>query len=294
MQSIFTACDAAGYINEGSIEQLYCASCDRFLADRFVRGVCPHCGYEEARGDQCENCGKLLDPTELLKPRCGSCKAEPELRTTHHLYINLPAILPKLQKWMDEASVKGFWARNAIQMTNSWIRDGLKERAITRDLKWGIPVPKEGYENKVFYVWFDAPIGYISISATHTDRWEEWWKNPEEVELFQFIGKDNIPLSYGYFSLLTAGNRRELDPAAPYVLSTEYLNYESGKFSKSKGIGVFGTDARETGIPRGRLAFLYLLIFVRRSPTPSLPGRISRRRSTASLSGTSGIWSTVP
>jgi methionyl-tRNA synthetase len=133
-------------------------------------------------------------------------------------------------------------------MTNSWIRDGLKERAITRDLKWGIPVPKEGYEDKVFYVWFDAPIGYISISATHTDRWEEWWKNPDEVELFQFIGKDNIPFHTVIFpsSLLGTGENWTL---LHHMSSTEYLNYESGKFSKSKGIGVFGTDARETGIP---------------------------------------------
>ena len=94
---------------------------------------------------------------------------------------------------MDKASVEGFWAKNAVQTTKSWIRDGLKERAITRDLKWGIPVPKEGYEDKVFYVWFDAPIGYISITANHTDDWREWWQNQEEVEHFQFIGKDNIP-----------------------------------------------------------------------------------------------------
>ncbi len=248
VQSIFKACDEAGYIKEGSIEQLYCTSCDRFLADRFVRGTCPHCGYDDARGDQCENCGKLLDPTDLIKPRCGTCSAEPEVRTTHHLYLNLPEILPKLQAWMNEASVRGFWARNAIQMTNSWIRDGLKERAITRDLKWGIPVPKEGYEDKVFYVWFDAPIGYISITATLTDKWEEWWKNPDEVELFQFIGKDNIPFHTVIFpsSLLGSGQNWTL---LHHMSSTEYLNYESGKFSKSKGIGVFGTDAKETGIP---------------------------------------------
>lgn len=248
VQSIFKACDAAGYIKEGSIEQLYCTSCDRFLADRFVRGTCPHCGYDDARGDQCENCGKLLDPTDLIQPRCGTCSAEPEVRTTHHLYLNLPEILPKLQEWMNEASVRGFWARNAIQMTNSWIRDGLKERAITRDLKWGIPVPKEGYEDKVFYVWFDAPIGYISITATLTDQWENWWKNPEEVELFQFIGKDNIPFHTVIFpsSLLGTGENWTL---LHHMSSTEYLNYESGKFSKSKGVGVFGTDAKETGIP---------------------------------------------
>ncbi len=248
VQDIFSKADAAGYIVEREIDQLFCHSCDRFLADRFVNGICPHCGYEDARGDQCEHCGKLLDPTELSHPKCGVCGSEPELRSTKHLYLDLPGVLPLLESWIDKASVEGFWARNAVQMTKSWIRDGLKERCITRDLKWGIPVPKEGYEGKVFYVWFDAPIGYISISANHTDDWESWWKNPDEVELFQFIGKDNIPFHTVIFpsSLLASGDNWTL---LHHMSSTEYLNYENGKFSKSKGIGVFGTDARDTGIP---------------------------------------------
>ena len=248
VQGLFKKVDANGYISENTIEQLYCENCERYLADRYVRGTCPHCGYEDARGDQCEDCGKLLDPTDLIEPRCGTCTAAPVVRETKHLYINLPALLPKLQKWMDTASVDGFWARNAIQMTKSWIRDGLKERAITRDLKWGIPVPKEGFEEKVFYVWFDAPIGYISITADLTDDWESWWKNPDEVELYQFIGKDNIPFHTVIFPctlLASAENWTMLH----HMSSTEYLNYESGKFSKSKGIGVFGNDAMDTGIP---------------------------------------------
>lgn len=248
VQGIFKNVDKNGYIFESTIDQLYCNSCERFLADRYVRGTCPHCGYEDARGDQCENCGKLLDPTELVEPRCGTCGATPVVKKTKHLYLDLPAILPKLQKWMDKAMVEGFWARNAIQMTKSWIRDGLKERAITRDLKWGIPVPKEGFEGKVFYVWFDAPIGYISMTKDYTEDWESWWKNPDEVELFQFIGKDNIPFHTVIFpsSLLGTGENWTM---LHHMSSTEYLNYESGKFSKSKGIGVFGTDAKETGIP---------------------------------------------
>lgn len=247
-QRIFLGLDRNGYITEHTIQQLFCSSCDRFLADRFVRGTCPHCGYPDARGDQCESCGKLLEPTELVEPKCGICGATPHLRETSHLYIDLPAIRPKLEKWIQEASVKGFWARNAVKMTEAWIRDGLKERAITRDLKWGIPVPKEGYENKVFYVWFDAPIGYISITASFTKDWERWWKSPEDTELFQFIGKDNIPFHTVIFpsSLIGSGESWTL---LHHISSTEYLNYESGKFSKSKGIGVFGTDAKDTGIP---------------------------------------------
>ncbi len=247
-QALFNSLDKNGYIYEKTIEQLYCTKCQRFLADRYVRGNCPFCGYEDARGDQCEHCGKLLDPTELIKPRCGVCLSEPVVKSTKHLYLDLPAIMPKLEEWINKRSVEGFWSKNALQMTKSWIRDGLKEKGITRDLKWGIPVPKEGFKDKVFYVWFDAPIGYISITATLTDEWEQWWKNPDNIELFQFIGKDNIPFHTVIFpsTLLGSGENWTM---LYHMSSTEYLNYESGKFSKSKGIGVFGTDCKDSGIP---------------------------------------------
>jgi methionyl-tRNA synthetase len=247
-QSIFLGLQKNGYIKEKTIEQTYCEKDQRFLADRYVRGTCPYCGYTEARGDQCENCGKLLDPTDLLEPRCGLCRTRPVVRLTSHLYIDLPAILPRLQAWMDKASVEGSWARNAVQMTQAWIRDGLHERAITRDLKWGIPVPAKGYENKVFYVWFDACIGYISITANLTDRWEEWWRRPDQVKLVQFIGKDNIPFHTVIFPCSQLGSG-QVWTMLNSMSSTEYLNYESGKFSKSKGVGVFGTDAVGSGIP---------------------------------------------
>ncbi|MCL2174932.1 MAG: methionine--tRNA ligase, partial [Treponema sp.] len=266
-QDIFLKIDKAGFIREKTIEQFFCGQCDRFLADRYIRGICPVCGSDEARGDQCETCGKLLDPVDLKEPKCSACGSSPSLQKTNHLYIDLPAIKEKLENWMKTASVKGFWAHNAIQMTLSWIRDGLQERAITRDLKWGIPVPKSGYENKVFYVWFDAPIGYISITGMLGEEisvcektvngksfkdWREfvnyWWKNPDDVELFQFIGKDNIPFHTVIFpsSLLASGDNWTM---LHHMSSTEYLNYEGQKFSKSRGVGVFGNDAIETGIP---------------------------------------------
>jgi len=252
VQSLFLDLDKKGLIKQETIQQLYCEHCGRFLADRYIRGTCPHCGYDGARGDQCENCGKLLEPTELKEPKCSTCGSTPKLRETTHLYIDLPAIRPQLEEWMKKASVDGFWSNNAIQMTQAWIRDGLHERAITRDLKWGIPVPKKGFENKVFYVWFDAPIGYISITATAGDEqgfdWKHWWQDPDNVDLFQFIGKDNIPFHTVIFpsTLLGSGGKWTM---LHHMSSTEYLNYESGKFSKSKGIGVFGTDAVESGIP---------------------------------------------
>ncbi|MDR2600960.1 MAG: methionine--tRNA ligase [Spirochaetaceae bacterium] len=256
VQDIFKKLYASGFIIEKNIEQLYCEKCGRFLADRYVRGSCPSCGYEEARGDQCERCGKLLDPTDLKSPRCSSCAQTPVLKSTKHLYINLPAMRGKLDAWLQDAQVHGKWANNAVKMTQAWIRDGLRERAITRDLKWGIPVPLKGYEDKVFYVWFDAPIGYVSIlGALGEERgadWRsfvnEWWKSPKNVELFQFIGKDNIPFHTVIFPSSQLGTGEDWT-MLHHMSSTEYLNYESGKFSKSKGVGIFGTDAMETGIP---------------------------------------------
>lgn len=273
VQSLFKALDERGFISENTIEQLYCEDCGRFLADRYVRGICPHCGYDDARGDQCEHCGKLLEPTELKEARCSTCSHTPVLKSTKHLYINLPAIQKEYAPWMKEASEKGMWAKNAVQMTQAWIRDGLHERAITRDLKWGIPVPKPGFEDKVFYVWFDAPIGYISITKALCDKlaqdardgkipadtvpdWKSWWlpcessapDAKESVELFQFIGKDNIPFHTVIFPSTLIGSGKDWTKLF-HMSSTEYLNYESGKFSKSKGIGVFGSDAKESGIP---------------------------------------------
>ncbi|MBQ9494261.1 MAG: methionine--tRNA ligase [Treponema sp.] len=265
-QEIFANLDANGFIKEHETEQLFCPSCNMFLADRYVRGTCPKCGYEDARGDQCDKCGSLLDPTDLVKPTCHTCGATPHVRKTKHLYIDLPAIAPQLESWMQTASAEGKWSANAIQMTKAWIRDGLNERAITRDLQWGIPVPKPGYEDKVFYVWFDAPIGYISITAQLANElaasgkksfdYKSWWlpsesneaKDKAPVELFQFIGKDNIPFHTVVFPCSLLGSGRDWTKLF-HMSSTEFLNYEDGKFSKSKGVGVFGTDAKESGIP---------------------------------------------
>ena len=264
-QSMFNDLDKNGFIKEHTTTQLYCPNCKMFLADRYVDGECPKCHAPDARGDQCDSCGTLLDPTQLLKPRCHTCGATPQARETTHLYIDLPAIAEKLEAWMEKASVEGKWSANAIQMTKAWIRDGLNERAITRDLKWGIPVPKKGYENKVFYVWFNAPIGYMSITKQLADEmqaagkptfdWKKWWlpsesteKSDGELKLFQFIGKDNIPFHTVVFPCSEIGTGRDYTKLY-HMSSTEFLNYEDGKFSKSKGVGVFGSDAKESGIP---------------------------------------------
>ncbi|XP_058757491.1 methionine--tRNA ligase, cytoplasmic-like [Vicia villosa] len=249
-QSIFKKIFDNKWLSERTVEQLYCDTCERFLADRLVEGTCPTpgCEYDSARGDQCDKCGKLLNPTELKNPRCKVCKSSPRLRDTDHLFLELPLLKDKLEQYINKMSVDGSWSQNAIQITNAWLRNGLERRCITRDLKWGVPVPHEKYSNKVFYVWFDAPIGYISITACYTPEWEKWWKNPENVELFQFMGKDNVPFHTVIFpsTLLGTGENWTLMKT---ISVTEYLKYESGKFSKSNGIGVFGNDAKDTNIP---------------------------------------------
>lgn len=265
-QGLFNDLDKAGLITEHTNQQLFCPHCNMFLSDRYVRGICPKCGATDARGDQCDACGSLLDPIDLKEPKCVTCGSTPEVRETKHLYINLPAISGKLEAWMDKVSKDGKWSDNAINTTRSWLKAGLNERAITRDLKWGIPVPKAGYENKVFYVWFNAPIGYISITAQLANElkkagkasfdWKSWWipeeseeaKGKEDVELFQFIGKDNIPFHTVIFPCTLLGSGHNWTKLF-HMSSSEYLNYEDGKFSKSRGVGVFGSDAIATGIP---------------------------------------------
>ncbi|XP_050142709.1 probable methionine--tRNA ligase isoform X4 [Malus sylvestris] len=249
-QAIFKKLLENDWLTENTMQQLYCDTCERFLADRLVEGTCPTqgCGYASARGDQCENCGKLLNPTELKDPKCKVCKSTPRIRDTNHLFLELPLLKDKLEQYINEMSVAGSWSQNAIQATNAWLKEGLRQRCITRDLKWGVPVPHDNFRDKVFYVWFDAPIGYVSITKCYTDDWEKWWKNPENVELYQFMGKDNVPFHTVMFpsTLLGTGENWTLMKT---ISVTEYLNYESGKFSKSKGIGVFGNNAKDTKIP---------------------------------------------
>eukprot|EP01117_Protostelium_nocturnum_P000850 TRINITY_DN1110_c0_g1_i1.p1 TRINITY_DN1110_c0_g1~~TRINITY_DN1110_c0_g1_i1.p1 ORF type:complete len:778 (-),score=218.32 TRINITY_DN1110_c0_g1_i1:81-2342(-) len=246
-QEIFMKIRANGYTFEKEIEQLYCEKCPKFLADRYVEGTCPYCAYKDARGDQCDGCGKMINATELINPLCKTDGTRPILRKTTHIYLDLPKLVEKQQAWFQEAHVKGRWSNNSTTITKSTVNT-IEPRCITRDLKWGVPVPLEGWEKKVFYVWFDAPIGYISITAALTPHWREWWLNPKNVQLYQFMGKDNVGFHTVMFPSCLLGTGQ------PYTLlhhvnTTEYLNYENQKFSKSRGIGVFGTDAKLTGIP---------------------------------------------
>lgn len=249
-QAIFKKLLENNWLSENTMQQLYCDTCSKFLADRLVEGTCPTpgCNYDSARGDQCEKCGKLLNPTELINPRCKVCKSSPRIRDTDHLFLELPLLEAKLREYISTMSVAGGWSQNAIHATNAWLKEGLRQRCITRDLKWGVPVPLEKFKEKVFYVWFDAPIGYVSITKSYTPEWEKWWKNPENVELYQFMGKDNVPFHTVMFPSTLIGTQENWTMMKT-ISVTEYLNYEDGKFSKSKGIGVFGNDAKDTNIP---------------------------------------------
>jgi methionyl-tRNA synthetase len=255
-KDIFNKLHANGYILEDTLEQLYCENDKRFLADRFVEGECPKCHYANARGDQCESCGNLLDAKELINPKCKICKNTPLVKESRHLFIDLPKIEPQLRGWME--SVKSEWSDNARTMTEAWLREGLRQRCITRDLKWGIHVPLKGFEDKVFYSWFDAPIGYIGITKENREDWKDWWHDNTNVKLVQFMGKDNIPFHTILFPAFCIG-AHDTYTLMKEISVNEFLNYENGQFSKSRNIGVFGDDARDTGIPADVYRY-YLMI----------------------------------
>lgn len=247
-QSIFKKLYDNGFLEEKTAEQPFCEKHDSFLADRYVEGECPRCHYDDARGDQCDKCGHLLDPFDLINPRCKLDGATPVRRETKHIHLLLDKLQPEIEKWVNDAKEKGDWPKNSRVITESWLKEGLKSRGITRDLKWGVPVPLPGYEKKVLYVWFDACIGYPSITANYTDDWELWWRDPENVQLYQFLGKDNVPFHSVIFPGCQIGTGDKWT-MLHHLSTTEYLNYENGKFSKSRGIGVFGNNAKDTGVP---------------------------------------------
>lgn len=246
-QAIFKKLHENGYLEEKTAEQPFCETHGSFLADRYVEGECPRCHYDDARGDQCDKCGHLLDPFDLIKPHCKLDGATPVRRATKHAHLLLDKLQPQIENWVHNAIEKGNWPKNSRVITESWLKEGLKDRGITRDLKWGVPVPLDGFENKVLYVWFEACIGYPSITANYTPEWEQWWRNPEDVKLYQFLGKDNVP----FHSVIFPGSQlgtKEKWTMLHHLNTTEYLNYEGGKFSKSRGIGVFGNNAKEIGV----------------------------------------------
>jgi methionyl-tRNA synthetase len=170
------------------------------------------------------------------------------VRDSNHIFLSLDKLQGAVEAFTKESSQKGKWSQNGVGITNSWLKKGLTDRCITRDLSWGTPVPLDNMKDKVLYVWFDATIGYISITANYTDNWQKWWQDPDNVQLYQFMGKDNVPFHTVVFpaSLIGTGEKWTM---LHHINTTEYLQYEGGKFSKSRNIGVFGNNAQDTGIP---------------------------------------------
>ncbi len=225
-----------GYTEEKESQMLFCEHDKEALADRFVYGTCPYCGYDHAYGDQCDKCGKTYELDDLLNPKCAFCGQDAVKKTTKHIYIKLDKLQPELQKWVE--SKKDIWRNHVYMMTNKWFKEGLKPRCITRDIHWGIKVPLKGFEDKVFYVWFDAPIGYISITKElgGDEMVKDRWQN-KDCEIYNFIGKDNIDFHAVFFpSMELACKKYNL---ATNVVGFNFLNFEGQKFSKSKKVGIF-------------------------------------------------------
>ncbi len=249
----------AGLIAEVSEKQMYSHADGRFLPDRYIEGTCPNCGYDSARGDQCDNCTKQLDPVDLINPHSTiSGSTDLEMRETKHLYLRQSALKDDLEKWIDS---KKDWPILTTSIAKKWLNDGegLQDRGITRDLNWGVPVKRgdqdwPGMEGKVFYVWFDAPIEYIAATKEWADAhgrpdadWERWWrtdKGADDVTYVQFMGKDNVPFHTLSFPATIIGSG-EPWKLVDYIKSFNYLNYDGGQFSTSRGRGVFMDQALE-------------------------------------------------
>ncbi|MEH0577488.1 MULTISPECIES: methionine--tRNA ligase [Streptomyces] len=245
-----------GFIEERAIRQVYSPTDGRFLPDRYVEGTCPHCGYDKARGDQCENCTRVLDPTDLINPRSAiSGSTDLEVRETKHLFLLQSKLQHEVEEWVSRHEAD--WPQLASSIARKWLTEGLHDRAITRDLDWGVPVPADTWpelaaEGKVFYVWFDAPIEYIGATKEWSDLdpagrdWKSWWyeadsgENP--VRYTEFMAKDNVPFHTVMFPATELGVR-EPWKKVDYVKAFNWLTYYGGKFSTSQKRGVFTDQA---------------------------------------------------
>ncbi|THA58145.1 methionine--tRNA ligase, partial [Streptomyces sp. A0958] len=243
-----------GFIEERAIRQVFSIADDRFLPDRYIVGTCPHCGYDKARGDQCENCTRVLDPTDLIEPRSAiSGSSELEVRETKHLFLLQSKLEGEVEAWIDATSDE--WPHLASSIARKWLTEGLHDRSITRDLEWGVPVPADTWpelaaEGKVFYVWFDAPIEYLGATKEWADLepetrdWKSWWYEASDVRYTQFMAKDNVPFHTVMFPAMEIGTREPVK-RVDHVKAFNWLNYYGGKFSTSQQRGIFSDTALE-------------------------------------------------
>jgi methionyl-tRNA synthetase len=241
-QDIFLTLLKKGYIYKDKVSQPYCPKCKRFLPDRYIEGTCPFCQSTSARGDQCDDCGKPMNPAELLEPRCRLCGTTPRFEDSEHFFLKLSAFQEKLLEWLKP---KGYWRTNVLNFTTRYLEDGLKDRAITRDIDWGVPVPLEGYEKKRIYVWFEAVIGYLSASKEWAksngdgEGWRPFWQG-QDARSYYFIGKDNIPFHTIIWPAMLMGYE---GLNLPYdVPANEFLTIEGKKLSTSRNWAVWLPD----------------------------------------------------
>ena len=255
---VFNELNKNGYISQEESKMCYCEHDKIALADRFVYGTCPYCGYDKAYGDQCDNCGKTYDLEQLISPKCAFCNQDAVFKNTKHLYIRLDKLQNELKNWLE--SKKDVFRPHVYNMANKWINEGLKPRCITRDIPWGIKVPLKGFEDKVFYVWFDAPIGYISITKElgGDEMVKDRWQN-DECEIYNFIGKDNIDFHAVFFPCIELGSKKY--NLAQNVVGFNFLNFEGQKFSKSKKVGIFCENLFKSDIDIDALRAYLLSIF---------------------------------
>ncbi|MEE9593690.1 MAG: methionine--tRNA ligase, partial [Thermoplasmata archaeon] len=237
-QELFKTLLEKGHLYEKEMLAPYCPTDKRFLPDRYIEGECPHCRYVEARGDQCDNCGRLLDPFDLVKPRCKIDGTPPVERKTRHFFFRLTAFQEPIEAYLKD---KSYWKAHVLNFVLGWMKEGLKDRPITRDIDWGIEVPVEGWEGKRIYVWFEAVIGYLSASIEWARRqgrpeaWKEWWYNPD-ARHYYFIGKDNIPFHAIFWTASLMGYDDSIN--LPYdVPANQYLRLQGSKMSTSRGTG---------------------------------------------------------
>ncbi|NYJ73681.1 methionine--tRNA ligase [Allobranchiibius huperziae] len=257
VQQLFESIDANGYFVEQTTRGAISPSTGRTLPDRYIEGTCPICGYPDARGDQCDNCGNQLDATDLIDPRSKINGETPEFIETQHYFLDLPALADALGEWLDEREASGEWRPNVIKFSQNILAE-IRPRAMTRDIDWGIPIPREGWESKRFYVWFDAVIGYLSASIEwarrlgEPDRWREWWNDPA-ARSYYFMGKDNIVFhSQIWPAEILANNGKGTRGGQPgeygelnlptQVVSSEYLTMEGAQFSTSRGHVIYVQD----------------------------------------------------
>jgi methionyl-tRNA synthetase len=247
VQEIFLALREKGHVYEAHMVSPYCPTGDHFLPDRYVEGTCPNCGFERARGDQCDNCGHLWDPFDLINPRCRIHGTPPERRETSHFFFRFSAFETPLKGWI--ADDKDHWRLPVITFTRSWLEEGLKDRPITRDLDWGIEIPVPGYETKRIYVWFEAVMGYLTATkewyrrAGRPEGWKEFWHDPQARHLY-FVGKDNIVFHTLFWPAILMAYDERL--TLPYdVPATQYLNFSGERMSTGRGRGIWLPDLLE-------------------------------------------------